>query len=74
MASGICVGVALGWYGVVFGAWLAVTWLAEGAFPAWGWRHYAVDMLPIPLTLGLVFSLSARRTSRAEKGTARLPP
>ena len=60
LSSGDCVGVALGWYAGVFAVWLAATWIAEGAFPEWGWRHYAVDLLPVPLALGLVFSMVSR--------------
>jgi hypothetical protein len=60
MSSGACVGVTLGWYGLVFAAWLASTWLSEGAFPVWGLRHYGFDLLPIPLAMGLVFSMAAR--------------
>ncbi len=61
LSTGDCVGVALGWYALVFAAWLGATWIAEGAFPAWGWRHYAIDLLPVPLAMGLVFSLVSRR-------------
>lgn len=60
LSSGVCVGVTLGWYGLVFAAWLASTWLSEGAFPVWGLRHYGFDLLPIPLAMGLAFSMAAR--------------
>lgn len=60
VSTGVCVGVALGWCAGVFAVWAAMAWLSEGAFPAWGWRHYSVDMLPIPLAMGLVFSMAAR--------------
>ena len=60
LSTGDCVGVALGWYAAVFAVWLALTWMAEGGFPEWGWRHYAVDLLPVPLAMGLVFSLASR--------------
>lgn len=60
LSTGDCVSVALGWFALVFASWLGPTWLAEGAFPAWGWRHYALDLLPVPLALSLVFSLTAR--------------
>jgi len=61
LTTGDCVGVSLGWYALVFMVWLGATWIAEGAFPQWGWRHYAVDLLPVPLALGLVFSIVSRR-------------
>ena len=66
VSTGLSVGVALGWYGLVFGVWLAMAWMAEGAFPEWGWRHYAFELLPIPLAMGLVFSTAARVVGRAE--------
>ena len=64
LTSGACVGVTLGWFTVVFAAWLSATWLADGTFPAWGWRHYAVDLLPIPLAMGLAFSITSRAIAR----------
>jgi hypothetical protein len=64
LSTNLCVGVALGWYAVVFVGWLVSAWMAEGAFPQWGWRHYAVDLLPVPLALGLVFSMVSRAGSR----------
>jgi hypothetical protein len=60
VSTGICVGVTLGWFALVFVAWMAAASIAEGAFPQWGWRHYGIDMLPIPLVTGLVFSMVAR--------------
>lgn len=60
MSTGLCMGVALAWFACVFAVWAGMAWLAEGAFPAWGWRHYSVDMLPIPLAMGLVFAMAAR--------------
>ena len=60
MSTGDCGGVALGWYAALFAAWLARTWMAKGGFPEWGWRHHAVDLLPVPLAMGLVFSLAPR--------------
>lgn len=60
MPTGVCVGVTLGWFGLVFVAWMSMAWIAEGAFPQWGWRHYAINMLPIPLAMGLAFSMAAR--------------
>lgn len=65
MSTGVCVGVTLGWYGLVFAVWMATAWLAEGAFPQWGWRHYGVDLLPIPLAMGLVFAVAARIGQKA---------
>lgn len=62
VSTGVCAGVALGWYALVFVVWLAAAWGAEGAFPQWGWRHYGVDLLPVPLAMGLVFSIAARVT------------
>lgn len=60
LSTGICAAVTLGWFALVFMAWMAAAWIAEGAFPQWGWRHYGIDMLPIPLALGLVFSIAAQ--------------
>lgn len=67
LSSGVCVGVTLGWYGLVFAAWLAGMWLSEGAFPVWGLRHYGFDLLPIPLAMGLVFSMAARACTGTQK-------
>jgi hypothetical protein len=64
VSTGVCVGVTLGWYGLVFVAWMATAWMSEGAFPVWGWRHYGVDLLPIPLSMGLAFSVLARVMQR----------
>lgn len=60
LSTGLCVGVTLGWYALVFLVWMVLAWIADGAFPQWGWRHYGVDLLPIPLAMGLVFSVAAR--------------
>jgi hypothetical protein len=67
-STGLCVGVALAWFAGVFAVWVALAWVAEGAFPVWGWRHYSVDMLPIPLAMGLVFSMVARTLLPARAG------
>lgn len=64
LSTVMCVGVTLGWFALVFVAWMAAAWIAEGAFPQWGWRHYGIDMLPIPLAIGLVFSMTARAACR----------
>lgn len=61
LSTADCVGVALGWYGLVFAVWLGATWILEGAFPQWGWRHYAIDLLPVPLAMGLVFAVVSRQ-------------
>lgn len=60
LSTGVCVGVTLGWFGLVFVAWMVTAWISDGAFPLWGWRHYGGDLLPIPLAMGLVFSIVAR--------------
>jgi hypothetical protein len=61
VTTGVCVGVTMLWYALVFAGWLSFAWISDGAFPEWGWRHYAVDLLPIPLLMGLAFSMAARR-------------
>lgn len=60
-----CVGLALGWHAAVFSVWLAGSWIAQQAFPEWGWRYYALDLLPVPLAMGLVFSLVSRAADPA---------
>ena len=71
VSTGICVGAALGWFALVFLVWMSAAWIAEEAFPQWGWRHYGIDMLPIPLAVGLVFSMVARGLGRAAVETER---
>lgn len=67
VSTAVCVGVTLGWFGLVFAVWLASTWMAEGAFPQWGWRHYGIDLLPVPLAMGLAFAVVGRAVARPAK-------
>jgi hypothetical protein len=67
LSTNLCVGVTLGWYGLVFVAWMGTAWLSEGAFPQWGWRHYAIELLPIPLAMGLVFSIMSRTVGKTPR-------
>jgi hypothetical protein len=53
--------VSLVWFGLIFFLWGRSDWAYSGAFPWWGWKHYFLPVLSVPLAFSLAFGLSARK-------------
>ena len=60
-STAVCVSISVCWLLLIFGLWAAKPIRVYGEFPWWSFRRHFLSMLPIPLCVGLVFSVLLRR-------------
>src|SRR5579864_4212209 len=57
---GLSILVPVGWLTVIFAWWVYKPLVHHGVFPWWGFRLHYLGMLPVSLSVGLVFALCTR--------------